>query len=118
MGRSTDLFCNISFNKKSYNSLSEVESDIDDIRRKISSCKYNLRTLAFMTEPNKFYDRENYDSAIDWIRDEFENNILLLDELQYDLLKLEYLRDNWKNCHNDEGLAISFPESIDWVLLI
>ena len=114
MGWSTELFCNISFNRKSYNSLYEVESDIDELKKEIGTCKDSLQSLVFMTEPDRFYNKENYDSAIDWVRDEFENSISLLDELQYDLFKLEYLRDNWKNCHNNEGLAIPFPENIEW----
>lgn len=114
MGWSTELFCNISFNRKSYNSLFDVESDIDDLKKEIGTCKDSLQSLAFMTEPDKFYNREEYDSALSWVRSEYDNNMSLLEELQYELFKLEYLRDNWKNCHNDEGLAIPTPDSIKW----
>lgn len=114
MGWSTELFCNISFNRKSYNSLFEVESDIDDLKKEIGACKDNLQTLVFMTEPDKFYNREEYDSALSWVRSEYDNNMNLLDELQYDLFKLEFLRDNWENCHNNEGLAIPTPDDMKW----
>ena len=114
MGWSTELFCNISFNRKSYNSLFEVESDIDDLKKEIGTCKDSLQSLAFMTEPDKFYNREEYDSALSWVRSEYDNNMSLLEELQYDLFKMEFLRDNWENCHNDEGLAIPAPDGIKW----
>ena len=114
MGWSTELFCNISFNRKSYNFLFEVESDIDDLKNEIGTCKDILQSLAFMTEPDKFYNREEYDSALSWVRSEYDNNMSLLEELLYKLFKLEYLRDNWKNCHNDEELAIPTPDSIKW----
>lgn len=114
MGWSTELFCNISFNRKSYNSLYEVESDIDELKKEIGTCKDSLQSLVFMTEPDKFYNREEYDSALSWVRSEYDNNMSLLEELQYDLFKLEFLRDNWENCHNDEGLAIPAPDGIKW----
>lgn len=114
MGWSTELFCNISFNRKSYNSLYEVESDIDELKKEIGTCKDSLQSLVFMTEPDKFYNKEEYDSALSWVRSEYNNNINLLEELQYDLFKLEFLRDNWENCHNDEGLAIPAPDDIKW----
>lgn len=114
MGWSTELFCNISFNRKSYNSLYEVESDIDELKKEIGTCKDSLQSLVFMTEPDKFYNKEEYDSALSWVRSEYDNNMSLLEELQYELFKLEYLRDNWKNCHNDEGLAIPTPDDIKW----
>jgi hypothetical protein len=37
-----------------------------------------------------------------------------LDDLYYDKTKLEFLIDNWDNCHNEEGLGINPPDEIEW----
>ena len=53
MGWSTELFCNISFNKKTYNSLYDVERDIEECKDLMKVCVDKLRALALMTEPQK-----------------------------------------------------------------
>ena len=37
-----------------------------------------------------------------------------IEEYYYELIKLEYRRGNWDNCHTKEGLAINAPEEITW----
>lgn len=118
MGWSTELFCNISFNKKTYNSLYNVESDIDECKDLMQGCIDKLRAFAIMTEPQKMLnckDGEGFDvDPIDIITTEFNRLIEEYNEYQYDLFKLEYLRDNWEYCHNKEGLAIDPPKDISW----
>lgn len=118
MGWSTELFCNISFNRETYNSLYEVEKDIDECKSMIQFYIDKLRTLAVMTEPQKVLnckDSEGFDlNPIDVINTEFDSIIEELDEYKFKLFKLEYLKDNWEYCHNKEGLAINPPKDISW----
>lgn len=116
MGWSTTLFCNIEFNRKSYNSLYEVEEDIETTKKIIQMHKDKIKAYALMTEPNKMIK----------INDEQDDNLLMkinyiissiLEELEdyyYDLFKLQYLKENWNYCHNDKGLAIDPPNNISW----
>lgn len=108
----TDLFCNVTFNRETFNSRSLVEDRIDEVKSCIKSCKETLRDLVFMTEPAKFItDEQSVWSAIDnLVRD----NLELLEEYTVELYKLELLLENWDNCHTPEGLAINPPEGINW----
>ena len=112
MGWSTELFCNITFNKETYNSKYDVQQKIEDLEKMIQICKDNIRDLIMMTEPNKFCP-ENYDAYI-WVSNEYRDNIDLLEEYNVELYKLNLLLDNWETCHNEEGLAINPPENITW----
>ena len=118
MGWSTELFCNISFNRKTYNSIYEVEKDIDECKSMIQLYIDKLRTLAVMTEPQKMLNckdcEENDIDPIDVINTEFNRIIEELDDYKFELFRLEYLRDNWEYCHNKEGLAINPPKDISW----
>lgn len=118
MGWSTELFCNISFNKKTYNSLYDVESDIDECKSMIQLYIDKLRAFVLMTEPQKMLnckDCEGNDiDPIDLINTEFNRIIEELDDYKFELFKLEYLKDNWEYCHNKEGLAINPPKDISW----
>lgn len=114
MGWCTELFCNIYFNKETYNHISQVEDKIEECEAGIKLCKNTIRKLAYMTEPNKFYNKEDYNSANDFIEQELSYSLNALEEYYYDLYKLELLKDNWDACHNKEGLAINPPEEINW----
>lgn len=114
MGWCTDLFCNINFHKETYNSFYEVTSKIEEIERLIKVCKNTLRKLAYMTEPDKFYDKEDYSNADAYITGELFDSLECLEEYYRDLFKLEYLRDNWDACHTKSGLAIDPPEGINY----
>lgn len=114
MGWSTDLFCNIHFHKETYNDLYVVEDKIEEYQRLIEYCKNTLRKLAYMTEPNKFYDKEDYHDADAYIHKELFDSLECLEEYYRELFKLEYLRDNWNACHTKEELAINPPEGINY----
>lgn len=114
MGWSTDLFCNINFHKETYNSLYEVEEKIDEYHHLIDICKSTLRKLAYMTEFDKFYNKDDYNNADDYLSRELHDSLDELEDYYHELFKLEYLRDNWDACHNKEGLAINPPEDIKW----
>lgn len=116
MGWSTELFCNISFNRKTYNSLGEVESDIEEMKDILQRYKDKIKAYAVMTEPDKMikFDDESYDNLLSQVNDEISDMLEEMEEYYYELIKLEYLRDNWDNCHTKEGLAINAPEEITW----
>lgn len=114
MGWSTNLFCNIEFNRKTYNSRYEVEADLEDVNKIINICTTNLRDLAIMTEPDKFYNEKEYDNALCFISNLFDGNIETLEEAYINKYKLELLLDKWDVSHNKEGFAIDKPKEIEW----
>ena len=115
MGWSTELFCNISFNRKTYNSLGEVESDIEEIKDILQRYKDKIKAYAIMTEPDKMikFDDESYDNLLSQVDGEVSDMLEEMEEYYNELFRLQYLWDNWENCHTKEGLAIDIPEGID-----
>lgn len=115
MGWSTELFCNISFNRKSYNSLYEVQSDLDEVNKMIKFHEDKIRALAIMTEPNKMITLEDeYGSYLDEILNQVNEALEDLRECYMDKNNLTLLIENWDNCHDDKGLAIEPPEGVSW----
>lgn len=112
MGWQTDLFCNITFNKETYNSKYEVLNRIDELKESIEYAKNHIRDLVMMTEPNKFCP-EGYDT-LSWLRNEVRDLMEIIEESSVELYKLDMLIENWDNCHNEKGLAIDPPEEITW----
>ena len=110
MGWSTELFCNVTFSRETFNSKSEVEERIEEIERYSQSVRDQIRDLTMMTEPQKFCP-ENYDPII-WLRNEIQDSLDALEECTIDLYKLNLLLENWNSCHNEEGLAIEPPEVV------
>lgn len=115
MSFSTDLFCRISFNRATYNDLSDVEEEIEAAKRAISNVKREIESLVFMTEPNKMFKAEEGENVFDIISNRLHQCFEILTESSEELFKLEYLRDNWDACHDAKTrLAIPLPESIDY----
>lgn len=114
MSWSTELFCNISYNRKTYNSRYEVQDDIDDLDKQIESCKETIRDMVMITEPSKFVNKDNDEDPYLFLCNNFTQNIELLEELIIEKYKLNILLDNWGNCHNKDGLAIYPPDEINW----
>lgn len=114
MSWSTELFCNVSYNRETFNSKYEVLNKLDEINKCIDTCKKTLRDLALITEPNKFFSNDSDSDLYYQITKEVEDNIELLDEYFTEKYKLSLLLENWDNCHNKDGLAIDPPEDIDW----
>ena len=107
MGWSTELFCNISFNRKTFNSKYEVEEELEDTKKYLETAKSRLRNIAMITEPKKFCDDD--DDPICWLDNEITNTLELIEEYTIDIFKLRRLLENWEQCHNKEGLAIDPP---------
>ena len=112
MGWSTELFCNISFNRETFNSKIEVQDKIEETKTYIQNAKDHLRDLLMMTEPGKFCP-ENYDPLI-WMHNEFRDSMDLIEEYLVELYKLNLLLSNWDSCHDESGLAINPPDEITW----
>lgn len=112
MSWSTDLFCNIAFNRKTYNTIYEVQDDIDELNRIIRHCEDQVKAYALMTEPKKFCDKEE-DPKL-YLSNGVAQELESLQEYYIDKYKLELLLDNWDECHTKEGLAIRRPDNIHW----
>lgn len=112
MAHSTDLYCCIEFNRKTYNYKSEVESDLEDINESISRCEKRLRDLALMTEPSKFAGKE--EDPYYFVTNTLEDNLELLQEYIIERYKLEMLLEKWDTCHNEKGLAIDPPDDMHY----
>lgn len=113
MGWCTDLFCNINFHKKTYNSKYEVNSEIDDLNKMISYLEKKIHALALMTEPNKFFNDPDED-IMQRIINDVDDYLEELKENCIERFKLYLLLDNWETCHNKDGLAIDPPEGIKY----
>ena len=110
MGWQTDLFTSITYNRKTYNTLGEVESDYGDTCKMIKHFEEDLRSLALITEPKKFCDEEQDPM---WYLTGKVNEILEeLEELYIEKFKLAILIESWNDCHDNEGYAIPCPENI------
>ena len=112
MSQSTRLFTTINFAGKTYNSLKEVENELQEVVERIGNLKSNLRVLAYMTEPNKMKPEdatvsEYLDANVNYLYTEFE-------ELFVKRYKLEMLLEEWDKCHNNEGLGINPPDEIKY----
>lgn len=114
MGWSTELFCNVSYNRETFNSRGEVEDKISELDKNIESCKKAIRDMALMTEPSKFMSKDNDESPYYFVIEQVEDNLELLEEYIVERWKLSLLIENWNNCHNEEGLAIYPPNGVNW----
>lgn len=112
MSWSTELFCNITFNRETFNSKGEVQDRIEETENYLQIAKNHLRNLVMMTEPRKFCP-ENYDPLI-WLNNEYEDLLNLVEEYSVELYKLRTLLDSWDYCHDENGLAINPPDNITW----
>lgn len=107
----TDLFCNITFNRETFNNIYEVNNRIDELEACLQTAKNDIRNLVMITEPNKFCGD---DEPLCWLNKEFRNNMELIEEYSVELYKLKLLRNNWDACHNESGLAIDLPDNISY----
>ena len=112
MSWSTELFCNISFSRETYNNKFEVEDKINELERCILIAKNDLRDLVIMTEPNKYCPEG--DDTLCWVINTYKDVLELIEEYTIELYKLNLLLDNWDKCHDINGLAIAPPENITY----
>ena len=56
MSYSTDLWCCISFLRKTYKTKEDVQEDLEEARSNIRAAKETITKLVYMTEPSKFFN--------------------------------------------------------------
>ena len=106
----TEYTTKLWFNRKTYNDLSIVESDLDEIDNLIRCNEKDLNDLAMITEPKKFC-REDEDPMA-WIQIKVEECLEELKSLYIDRFKLQCLKDGWQYCHTEYGDPIHAPSEL------
>lgn len=112
MGWATYLWTDITYNRQTYNSKSEVYSSLDEENNMIKYLEQKLKDLAVMTEPKKFCPEE--DDPLAWVMNSVKETLEELEESYIERFKLDLLLENWDKCHNEEGYAIERPENVSW----
>lgn len=113
MSYSTDLWCCISFLRKTYKTKEDVQEDLDEARNNIRTAKETITKLVYMTEPNKFFKASGGESVLDIVAEELQSAFDSLEEAQIEECRLTILLDEWENCHDENGKAIQPPDNID-----
>lgn len=106
----TEYTTKLWFNRKTYNDLSIVESDLDEIDNLIRCNEKDLNDLAMITEPKKFCEKDEDPMA--WIQIKVEECLEELKSLYIDRFKLQCLRDGWQYCHTEDGDPIHAPKEL------
>ena len=112
MSYSTDLWCCISFLRKTYKTKGDVQEDLDDARDSIRTAKETITKLVYMTEPSKFFNSGS-ESAMELVNYELQSAFDSLEEAQAEECRLMILLDEWENCHDSDGKAVQPPDNID-----
>lgn len=102
----TDLY----YSRKSYTSRYEVEQDLEETRKMIEMMKSRLKTFAFMTEPQKFMDKEECADPMCFIEHGVQEALEELEEYIIEEYKLSILLEHWEHCHTKDGKPILPPE--------
>ena len=103
------LRTNVFFSHKMYRTIDEVMYDIEMCETIIRNCEIELKMLATMTEPAKFWresEAEVGETPWVWMQNEVQQNIDSIKEYQEELTKLRLLLSNWDECHDKDGNAI------------
>lgn len=115
MGWETTLTTNITFYKTTYNHLYEVETDLKEVKDMIQYYKDKIRSLVMTTEPKKICPEDCIDNPLEWLQRELDESWEVLDEYYWKEFKLEILKDEWNNCHDDKtGLALVSSDPDIW----
>lgn len=113
MSYSTDLWCCISFLRKTYKTKEDVQEDLEEARNNIRTAKETITKLVYMTEPNKFFKVSGSESVLDIVAEELQSAFDSLEEAQIEECRLTILLDEWENCHDENGKAVQLPDNID-----
>ena len=111
MGWGTTLTTDIYYNRKSYNSLFEVEDDLKEEQNYIDSLKNELRMLVACTDPQKMLPQDQEWEPLEWLKNKTDQ---ILSELEIAIgTRNDYqtLIDVWDDCHKD-GVARACPDGM------
>lgn len=114
MGFGTYLFCDLYFNRSTFETKEQVKSELEQMNSYIKDLEGKLYDFGVMTEPDKFFKSEESNiNYLSLIREEINDTIQELEGAYIDRYKLELLIDNWDSCHTSDGKAITpkFDES-------
>lgn len=112
MSWETNLFCNIIYNRETFNSKGEVERKLEGLNNEIGKLEGEIKSLSLMTEPEKFFNKE--EDILYQVTTRVSDLLEELEELHIERYKLEILLANWSYCHDENGLAIDPPEGVSW----
>ncbi len=108
MGWETRLTTTITFNRKTYDNIGEVQKDLSDVKDMIKYYRNKLLSLVMITEPKKFCEKDQ--DPMMWLQNEAEECIDELDSLFTEEYKLYQLKNDWDTCHTKEGDPIHPPK--------
>ena len=106
----TEYTTKLWFNRKTYDNLSVVENDLEEIEDFICCTEKDLNDLAMITEPKKFCGEDEDPMA--WIQVKVRECLEELRSLYVDRFKLQCLRDGWDHCHTKDGDPIHPPKEL------
>lgn len=114
MGWSTELYTSITYNRKTYNTKFQVESDLEAARAEAQRAKERIRQLAVITDPAK-YMPEDWDNPLEWLNSSLDEAMESLEEANIDIWKLEYLLQEWDSCHLPDGSPRPMPKDLSMI---
>lgn len=100
MSWETRALVEINFYKKTYNSLYEVEADLNDNKDSLKMLKERIQSLVMITEPKKFC--EDGDDPVWWLEQQVKQALEEYEDTYDEILKLEYLVGSWDKMHDPE----------------
>ena len=103
MGWQTDALIHVEFNRETFNSKCDVERYIEDRTAEIETAKKTLHQLAFMTEPQKFIEKDT--DPLWWIQHQLEDAIETIEIASYQVGIAHDVLDGWDDMHTESGLA-------------
>lgn len=113
MGQGCTLRTNLYFSHKTYQSIIEVEDEIELKEKIIENNKKELMMLMVMTEPAKFWresEAEVGETPFIWMQNQASSLIESIIDETYELADLYRLKVDWYECHDKDGKAIEPPK--------
>jgi len=110
MGWGTTLTTDIYYNRKTYNSKYEVESDLQECEEILNTIKGDIKALVVCTEPAKMMPQDEGWEPLEWLVRTIEIKLKDLEEQIAERDNLVFLLDKWDECHDKEGYAIPCPD--------
>ena len=111
MGFGTTLWTTIYFNREMFCDIHDVKMKLKEAEEDLHRAKQQMRSLVFMTEPNKFFESDEEYSAFDALEYKYELVLEQLLEADFNVYKYSTLLEEWDKCHKD-GKAVYPPKEM------